>query len=98
MSLHRKLLERAAQERPIRVGLIGAGKFGAMFLAQITTLPGMHLLAIGDISPANARRNLERVGWDAESYVARSFDQAMAKGTTLITEDRQAVVAHPVVL
>ena len=35
MSLHRQLQMRAAQGRPIRVGLIGAGKFGSMYLAQV---------------------------------------------------------------
>ena len=36
MSLHQKLQQRAAERRPIRVGLIGAGKFGAMYLATTT--------------------------------------------------------------
>ena len=35
MNLHAKLLERAASQRPIRIGLIGAGKFGSMYLAQV---------------------------------------------------------------
>ena len=97
MSLHGKLLERAAQGRPIRVGMIGAGKFGAMFLAQIPSLPGMHLVAIGDNYPANARKSLERVGWKPERYAAGSFDDAMKDGTTFITDNWQAVVAHPAI-
>ena len=31
MNLYAKLCERAAQGRPLRIGLIGAGKFGAMY-------------------------------------------------------------------
>src|SRR5262249_8002198 len=34
MNLYRLLARRGEEGRPIRVGLIGAGKFGTMFLAQ----------------------------------------------------------------
>ena len=40
MNLYAKLTERAAQGKPLRVGLIGAGKFGAMYLAQVPKTPG----------------------------------------------------------
>ena len=63
MNLHRMLLERAAQAKPLRIGLIGAGKFGAMYLSQIPTTPGIHLLGIADLSPARARENLARLGF-----------------------------------
>ncbi len=49
MSLHAKLLARAADNRPIRVGLIGAGKFGSMYLSQIPRTPGVHLVGIADL-------------------------------------------------
>lgn len=58
MSLHRQLQQRAADGRPIQVGLIGAGKFGSMYLAQIPRTPGVQLLAIADLSPEAACRNL----------------------------------------
>ena len=57
MSLYQQLQQRAAAGRPIRVGLIGAGKFGSMYLAQVPRTPGVHLAAIADLSPANARAN-----------------------------------------
>ena len=66
MSLHAKLLERAAANRPIRIGLIGAGKFGSMYLSQIPRTPGVHLVGIADLSPTAARTNLARVGWEPE--------------------------------
>ena len=65
MSLYAQLLRRQAEIKPIRVGLIGAGKFGSMDLAQVPRLPGVHLAGIADLSPDGARRNLERVGWAA---------------------------------
>ena len=49
MNLSHLLNERAAQDRPLRVGLIGAGKFGSMFLSQVRLTPGMHLLAVADL-------------------------------------------------
>ena len=55
MNLYAKLREREAQGKPLRVGLIGAGKFGAMYLAQVPKTPGLHLVGIADLSPANAR-------------------------------------------
>ena len=56
MSLHAQLQRRQAEGEPIRVGLIGAGKFGSMYLAQIPRTPGVHLVAIADLSPAAAAR------------------------------------------
>ncbi|MBM3226938.1 MAG: flagellar biosynthesis protein FlgA [Candidatus Tectomicrobia bacterium] len=95
MNLHAKLRERAAQGRPLRVGLIGAGKFGSMYLAQAPKTPGVHLAGIADLVPANARVNLQRVGWSAERYTAPTLEAALASGATHIGDDWQALVAHP---
>jgi len=64
MNLYARLLER--KDRPLGIGLIGAGKFAAMYLAQVPKTPGVLLVRIADLSPANAIANLERVGWPAE--------------------------------
>ena len=95
MSLHQQLLQRARQGRPIRIGLIGAGKFGAMYLAQVPRMPGVHLVAIADLSPDNARASLARVDWPMEQSAAASAQQALAEGTTWITDDWQAVTRDP---
>ena len=97
MSLHRQLLQRQADGKPIRVGLIGAGKFGSMYLAQLPQTPGMHLVGIADLSPDAARHNLARVGWAAERLQARSLDTAMRDGSTHIGDDWQALVRHPAI-
>src|SRR5204863_6054141 len=47
MNLHRLLQQRAEVGRPVRVGLIGAGKFGSMFLSQVPTTPGLEVVAAG---------------------------------------------------
>ncbi|WP_025140654.1 NAD(P)H-dependent oxidoreductase [Achromobacter sp. DH1f] len=95
MNFHSQLLQRAEQGRPLRVGIIGAGKFGSMYLAQVPQTPGIHMVAIADLSPANAHRNLERIHWPSERAQARSLDEAAKLGTTFVGDDWQAMIAHP---
>ncbi len=66
MNLSRMLAARAAEGRPVRVGLIGAGKFGTMFLAQARLTTGLHVVAIADLDIARARQACLRAGWEAE--------------------------------
>ena len=97
MSLYAQLQRRAAEKKPIRIGLIGAGKFGSMYLAQIPRTPGVHLVAIADLSPEGARRNLARVGWSDERTRAASVAQAIETGATHVGDDWRALVAHPAI-
>ena len=97
MNLHAKLLQRAAEGRPVRVGLIGAGKFGSMYLAQVPRTPGVHLVGIADLNPDGARRNLQRVGWDPARANAAGLDQALQDGSTHVGDDWQALVRHPAI-
>src|SRR3954465_15779300 len=97
MNLHAKLLERAAEGRPVRIGLIGAGKFGSMYLAQIPRTPGVHLVAIADLSPDAARTNLARVGWSDERTRATSIAEAVETGATHVGEDWRALVGDPAI-
>ena len=97
MSLHRQLQQRAAEGRPIRIALIGAGKFGSMYLSQIPRTPGVHLVGIADLAPDAARRNLARVGWDAQRTQAPSLDTALRDGSTHVGDDWRALVAHPAI-
>ena len=97
MSLFAKLQQRQAEARPIRVGLIGAGKFGSMYLAQIPRTPGVHLAGIADLSPDGVRTNLSRVGWQAQRMQASSLDAAIKSGDTHIGEDWLALVSHPAI-
>ncbi|HEX7437661.1 MAG TPA: Gfo/Idh/MocA family oxidoreductase, partial [Caldimonas sp.] len=94
MSLHAQLQRRAAAKRPIRIGLIGAGKFGSMYLAQIPRTPGVQLIGIADLAPDAARANLARVGWTDERTRAASLDEALRTGATHIGDDWQALVGH----
>lgn len=95
MSLMQKLKARAQAGRPVRVALIGAGKFGAMYLSQAPRTPGVHLAAVVDLAPGRARAALARVGWDAPRYAATTLDEALRSGATLVTDDAEATIAHP---
>ncbi|MCW5637434.1 MAG: flagellar biosynthesis protein FlgA [Rubrivivax sp.] len=94
MSLHRQLQQRAAAGQPIRVALIGAGKFGSMYLSQIPRTPGVHLAGIADLAPDAARRNLARVGWEPQRSQAPSLDAALRDGSTHVGDDWRALVEH----
>src|ERR1041385_21424 len=80
MNLYAKLQQRS--EHPLRIGLIGAGKFAAMYLAQVPKTPGVELVGIADLAPDNAKENLKRVGWDPARMPP-------------ITEDWEKLVANP---
>ena len=95
MNLHRLLEIRAAERRPVRVAMIGAGKFGSMYLSQARRTPGLQILALADLAPDRARASLARVGWDPERYAARSLDDAAKNGNTFVTDDAMAAIAHP---
>ncbi len=92
MNLAAKLRNRADEGRPVRVGLIGAGKFGTMFLSQVRTTPGLHLYGIADLSPDRARAALASAGWNADEAVARSFDEARRTGGVALTDDSEALI------
>ena len=93
MNLYSKLLER--QNKPIRLGLIGAGKFAAMYLAQVPKTPGVHLVGIADLAPDYAKQNLQRVGWKPEQCGAASLDAALKERRTHLSDNWEALVAHP---
>jgi predicted homoserine dehydrogenase-like protein len=95
MNLHRLLLARDAMGRPLRVALIGAGKFGAMYLAQAKHTPGIHVVGIADLAPERAKASLARTGWPAERFAARTIAEAGRSGTTCVTDDALATIAAP---
>ncbi len=107
MNLYALLQKRLANDgRPVRVGLIGAGKFGAMFLAQAAKVPGIEVTAIADLSPERAKTACRAVGWPEELIAATQFVEdglAMIAGAGLdqeievvidATGDPPAGIAH----
>ena len=89
MNLFALLQARAAEGRPVRAGLIGAGKFGSMFLSQVPTTKGLEVTAIADLSPDRARQACRTVGWEAERIEATAF---LEDGAVLAARDDVDVV------
>ena len=91
MFLYDELYSRSDANNPVRVGLIGAGKFGSMFLAQVPTTAGLEVSMIADLDPARAKRNCADVGWPDELISGTEFvDDAML----LITSGNVDVVVE----
>jgi predicted homoserine dehydrogenase-like protein len=95
VNLHTKLLEREAASRPVTAAVIGAGKFGTMFLSQARLTRGIHIVGVADLDVTRARGQLAAAGWPGESYAASSLDEANRKRSTFITDDAQSLIADP---
>ena len=86
MNLHRLLNARRAAGKPVQVALIGAGKFGSMFLSQVPHTPGLEVPVIVDLDPERAREACRTVGWDAARIEATNFTADASKATSGATE------------
>jgi len=95
MNLHQKLLAREAAGRPVTAALIGAGKFGTMFMSQARLTRGLHLTGVADLDVARARRQLDAAGWPAPQYAAASLGEALQRRATWVTDDAMALIADP---
>lgn len=95
MNLHTMLLAREADGRPVRVGLIGAGKFGTMFLSQVLRTAGMHLAGVADLDVARAKDQLRNAGWPDEAFAAPSLQDAWQSRRTHVTDDSASLIAMP---
>ncbi len=95
MSLHHQLQARQSSNDPIRVGVIGAGKFGSMFLSQAAIIPGIHVVGIADLNVEQTKSNLANSHWPKEKYSAASFDDAVKRGSTFVGDSVEALVSHP---
>jgi len=83
MYLYSSLKQCEADARPVRVGLIGAGKFGSMFLSQVPTTPGLIVSIIADLDPSQAMARCREVGWD---------DARLAN--TIFTDDAETMIRN----
>jgi len=92
MNLHAMLAARAEADNPIRVGLIGAGKFGSMFLAQARVTPGIHVVGIADLALARARSAALGASWPKTQIAAPNLDDALRSGGTALTEDAASLI------
>src|SRR5690242_1126203 len=81
MNLFRLLQERYSAGKPVRVALIGAGKFGSMFLSQVPHTPGLEVPVIVDLDPECAREACRMLGWDEARIAATCFTADAVEAT-----------------
>lgn len=79
----------------MRVGLIGAGKFGTMFLGQARSIPGLHVAAVADMAPEQGHMALALASWPPLKAVARSLPDAVAQESTWVTTDPFRLFEEP---
>jgi predicted homoserine dehydrogenase-like protein len=89
MNLQSLLAARVNAGKPVRAGLIGAGKFGSMFLAQVPSIAGLEVAVIADLDPERAKAACRSVGWDAPRVARARF---VARGSDAIADERVEVV------
>ncbi len=75
------------------MGVIGAGRFGTMFLAQARQTPGMHIVGVVDAAPGRARCALRKAGWSDADIGATSVERALRDSTTCAHHDAAELIA-----
>jgi predicted homoserine dehydrogenase-like protein len=91
MNLHGLLAARAASGKAVRVGVIGAGKFGTMFLNQVPATNGLVVAAIADLDPDRARAACRSAGWPEDLIAATAF---LESGEDLCRRDDVEVIVE----
>ena len=89
--LSEQLEQRAADGKPVRVGLIGAGVFGSMALSQIRMVRGLQLVGVSDLDPDRARAALRRTGWAEPQIEGHDVGDARQSGTVAVTDDAEGL-------
>jgi len=91
MNLQSLLAARVEAGNPVRVGLIGAGKFGSMFLAQVPSIAGLEVTLICDRDVVRAKAACRSVGWDSERVARTQFSE---RGSDACVDERVEVVVE----
>lgn len=96
MSLHRLLQERESMNKPIRIGIIGAGVFGSAFLSQARVTPGMQVVTIADLDLEKAKRACVGAGWPEKAVdladSTSSINAGATQGKVMITDHSDHVI------
>ena len=91
MFLQSLISQRIDNNAPVKVALIGAGKFGSMFLSQVPTTPGLEVVIIADLIPDNAKKACKNVGWSEDLISNTKF---VDSGIKAITKSEVEVVVE----
>lgn len=97
MNLYSLLQQRAREDNPVRIGLIGAGKFSSMFLSQVRLTPGMQVVGIAELDSQKAVQACIKTGWARDAFgVTKStgeINDNVRKNKIAITDDSLALIA-----
>ena len=91
MFLQSLISQRIDNNASVKVALIGAGKFGSMFLSQVPTTAGLEVVIIADLIPDNARKACKNVGWSEDLISNTKF---VDSGIEAITTSEVEVVVE----
>jgi predicted homoserine dehydrogenase-like protein len=91
MNLQSLLAARVQAGKPVRVGLIGAGKFGSMFLAQVPSIAGLEVARICDRDLDRAKAACRSVGWDGGRIARTQFSE---RGRDACDDQRVEIVVE----
>lgn len=98
--LNERLAAREREGRPIRVGVIGAGRFGAMIICQLAAMRGMRPSVVADLDVSRARAALAHAGVADDQVVeaGRSdrANPAIARGDSAVTGDASVLIQSDV--
>ncbi len=96
MNLYTLLQKRMKNEEPVRVGVIGAGKFASMFISQARFTPGLQIVGIADLDVKKAKEACKRTGWPEEALTFENatgaINGAAGKNKIALTEDAMALI------
>ena len=96
MNFYSLLSQRAADNRPVRIGIIGAGKFASMFLSQALLVPGFQIVGIADIDPEKAHQACLKTGWSEDRLIFTEktgvINDAAGAKRTAITPNTAALI------
>ncbi len=86
-----RLIQRDVEQNPIRVGIIGVGKFGGALVTQIAQMRGMTTAVIADIAPERAIKAYVDSGISRgdvrTAETANDIDDAIRAGKPVVVED-----------
>ena len=96
MSLYNLLKGRELKNKPIRVGVIGAGTFSSAFLNQARLIPGMRVVSVADLEMQKAKSACIGAGWTEEAVgignSADSINHGSARGKVMVTENADHLI------
>ena len=91
MFLEKKINELIDNKKNVNVTLIGAGKFGSMFLSQAPYTKGLNVFTICDLNIDKAKKACREVGWSEDQINNIIFTEDFEKA---INDDEVDVVVE----